>query len=139
MYGNDHDDTIRTAVRSSKTVEDACDLGSLKDGLQVFQDLLKDEKKAATQEAQSIAEEEPQGDKEDEVSHGPKQAHVEVMKNLNINVETIDEKEKETVVSEEASVKRLVDANLTFVTMPNTEKKVKTQKIDPFKICKIHK
>ena len=48
MYTTAHDESLRTAIRASKSPEDTCEVGSIADAITRCEDTIKQEKAATT-------------------------------------------------------------------------------------------
>ena len=123
IYHVKHDECIRTAVRAAKAPEDACDTGSLEAALSTFHEALKAEQAKADKDTkeQSAPDEETTTD----IAEAPEMTPTDhILKMVQDATGTkLDDEKKGMVAEEESKVRRLVNANLTFATIPKSAKK----------------
>ncbi len=131
VYGTVHEDTLRSAVRASKTAEDTMDMGSIAAANAVLDELIKDEKKEVSEvKKRSLGVEDPEVDllaqeKALELMEiTATQVMITKIKVSSGRLEVQDDK-MELVKEHEEKARRLIDANIVLVPIPSSEKKTR--------------
>ena len=120
-----HDDTIKVALKTGKAPEDCCDIGFLKLSIDAMAELGQSEKKQSEPE-------QPAGESKKDAA--AKDAMKQEMTAVDMMIVKIKAASGEAAVGEEkidqvkdsdARVKRLMSANVKFMTLPTSEKQVR--------------
>jgi hypothetical protein len=131
VYNTAHEDTLRSAVRASKTAEDTMDMGSIAAANAVLDELIKDEKKEVSEvKKRSLGVEDPEVDllaqeKALELMEiTATQVMITKIKVSSGRLEVQDDK-MELVKEHEEKARRLIEANIVLAVIPSSEKKTR--------------
>ena len=121
MYTTAHDESLRAAIRASKSPEDTCEVGSIADAITRCEDAVKQEKAATTTAIVPMtSDEEP---KKDQSLLDAANLMIERVKTQSGQADLEDDA-VERIKSKEIEVRRLFEANVALFAIPSSEKKV---------------
>ncbi len=130
VYSSVHEDTLRSAVRASKSAEDAMDMGSIAAASAVLDELIKEEKKEISDvQKRSLGV-------EDEVDLIAQEKAVELMEitateimiqkiKMSSGKTEVQDDKREFVKEHEDKARRLIESNIVLVPIPSSEKKAR--------------
>ena len=131
VYSSVHEDTLRSAVRASKSAEDAMDMGSIAAASAVLDELIKEEKKEISEvQKRSLGVEDPEVDllAQEKALELMEITATEIMiqkiKMSSGKTEVQDDK-REFVKTNEDKARRLIESNIVLVPIPSSEKKAR--------------
>jgi hypothetical protein len=126
-----HEDTLRSAVRASKSAEDTMDMGSISAASAVLDELIKDEKKEVTEKQKRSL-----GVEEADVDLVAQEKALELLEitateimiqkiKMSSGATEVQDDKRDFVKTSEEKARRLIDANIVLVPIPSSEKKTK--------------
>ena len=131
VYNSVHEDTLRSAVRASKSAEDTMDMGSIAAASAVLDELIKEEKKEISEmQKRSLGVEYPEVDllAQEKALELMEITATEIMiqkiKMSSGKTEVQDDK-RDFVKTNEEKARRLIEANIVLVPIPSSEKKAR--------------
>jgi hypothetical protein len=131
VYNGVHEDTLRSAVRASKSAEDAMDMGSIAAASAVLDELIKEEKNEISEvQKRSLGVDDPEVDllAQEKALELMEITATEIMiqkiKMSSGTTEVQDDK-RDFVKTNEEKARRLIEANIVLVPIPSSEKKAR--------------
>ncbi len=121
MFNTEHDDTLRTGLRASKAAEDTCEMGTLAEAVKALDEAIQAEHEIPHTAASS--------QKEEEQKTQPEDKELCVLTTVIEKMETagaapLNDEQQTLIKMKEIETKRLLEANVQFVSIPSSEKKV---------------
>ena len=130
VYTSVHEDTLRSAVRASKAPEDAMDMGSLATAVSIVDEAIKEEQQhQSDSDKRSLPSDGQASEAQEKLALERLEITATELMLRKIIVSSGDavvaDEKKELVQSYEEKAKRLVEANIVVVPIPNSEKKTR--------------
>ena len=126
VYGTVHDEVIRAASRACKSAEDVCDMGSIATVIHVLTEEIASEQKLMIPAGSQLPQSGTKNKSEAEVELTISDVFIAKIK-TKTGVKEVSEEARDVVHQHETVARRLLEANVTLLPIPKSEKKAKEE------------